>query len=158
MAAAVAVNAAGSAVDPATGRLWADRHGVLGLPTEAERTALNTVWAAASAPPLNTTIGVVLTDLTLTKAQAAKVAGVAHDGLARAIRPAHTMLDGDTVFCLSSARIPPPSDPFTALVGYNALLAAAADVFTDACLVALLAAESRGEWPSYRETAPSGRR
>ncbi len=158
IAAAVAVNAAGSAVDPATGRLWADRLGVLGVPTEDERTTLNEVWAAAAAPPLNTTIGVVLTDLTLTKAQAGKVAATAHDGLARAIRPVHTMLDGDTIFCLSSGRIPPSSDPMVALFAYNALLAAAADVFTDACLEALLAAESRGDWRAYADATPSVRR
>lgn len=51
---------------------------------------------------LNTTIGVVATDLTLTKAQCQKLAGVAHDGLARAIDPAHTMLDGDTFFALAT--------------------------------------------------------
>lgn len=158
VAAAVAVNAAGSAVDPATGRLWADRLGSLAAPTDAEQRRLREIQAAAAAPPLNTTIGVVLTDVRLTKAQAGKVASIAHDGLARAVRPVHTMLDGDTIFCLSSGQIPPPANPLTALVAFNALLAAAADVFMDACLVALVAAEGRGEWPSYRETAPSGRR
>ena len=58
------------------------------------------------APSLNTTIGVVLTDATLTKAQARKVAAVAHDGLARAVAPVHSMVDGDTIFCLASGRRP----------------------------------------------------
>ncbi len=158
VAAAVAVNAAGSAVDPATGRLWADRLAALSAPTDAERHTLNAAYAQAAAPPLNTTLGVVLTDLTLTKAQAGKVASVAHDGLARAIRPVHSMLDGDTIFCLSSARIGAPPDPLAALPAFNELLTAAADVFADACFVALLAATGRGDWPSYVDLAPSLRR
>ncbi len=52
----------------------------------------------------STTIAVVATDLALTKAEAGKLAQMAHDGLARAIRPAHTPFDGDTVFSLSMAR------------------------------------------------------
>jgi L-aminopeptidase/D-esterase-like protein len=50
----------------------------------------------------NTTIGVVITDAQLTAAQANRVATVAHDGVARAVRPAHTMYDGDTIFCLAT--------------------------------------------------------
>lgn len=53
----------------------------------------------------NTTIGVIATNVKLTKAQATKVAGMAHDGLARCIRPIHTTLDGDTLFCLSTEEI-----------------------------------------------------
>lgn len=158
VAAAVAVNAAGSAVDPATGRLWADRLAALGAPTDAERHALNGAYAAAVAPPLNTTLGVILTDQTVTKAQAGKIASVAHDGLARAIRPVHSMLDGDTIFCLSSARIEAAPDPRAALPAFNQLLTAAADVFVDACFVALLAARGRGAWLAYTDLAPSLRR
>ena len=158
VAAAVAVNAVGSAVDPATGRLWSDRLGALAEPTPAERAALNAAQAASAAPPLNTTIGVVLTDVTLTKAQAGKVAAVAHDGLARAIRPVHTMLDGDTIFALSSGQVAPATDPLTALLGFNELLSAAADVFADACFVALLTAKGRDPWPGYLDAAPSLRR
>jgi L-aminopeptidase/D-esterase-like protein len=50
----------------------------------------------------NTVIGVVATNAQLDKAQATKVAQMAHDGLARVIRPAHTMLDGDTIFALAT--------------------------------------------------------
>jgi L-aminopeptidase/D-esterase-like protein len=53
-------------------------------------------------PGGNTTIGVVVTDAKLTREQANRVATVAHDGLARAVRPAHTMYDGDTMFCLAT--------------------------------------------------------
>ncbi|MGI3780381.1 MAG: P1 family peptidase, partial [Janthinobacterium lividum] len=109
VAALVVVNAAGSAVDPRTGRLWADRSGTWATPTAVEREALADARLRA-APSLNTTIGVVLTDTTLTKAQARKVAAVAHDGLARAIAPVHSMSDGDTIFCLASGRRPLAED------------------------------------------------
>ncbi len=55
----------------------------------------------------NTTIGVVVTDAELTKEQANRVAAVAHDGIARAVRPAHTRYDGDTIFCLATGAIAP---------------------------------------------------
>lgn len=151
---AVVVNATGSAVDPQTGRLWADRSHRLPAPSAGERAAL--ARAASAAPPsLATTIGVVMTDATLTKAQAAKLAAVAHDGMARAINPLHSMLDGDTVFGLASGRRPASSDPRMALGGFNALLALAADVFTDACLDAMLSARGRGPWPAYVDLVPS---
>ncbi len=152
VAALAVVNAAGSAVDPATGRLWADRSGRLSTPTAAERQALARARLDA-APSLNTTIGVVLTDATLTKAQANKVAAVAHDGLARAIAPVHSMLDGDTIFCLASGRR--PSGGPGPLPAFDAVLEAAADAFTAACLDALLTAEAHGPWPSYVELTPS---
>jgi L-aminopeptidase/D-esterase-like protein len=73
-------------------------------------------WAAPLAPgagalgagPVagaNTTIGVVVTDAELTKEQANRVAAVAHDGIARAVRPAHTRYDGDTIFCLATGAV-----------------------------------------------------
>lgn len=170
VAAVVAVNAAGSAVDPLTGRLWADRRHRLPDPTPTERADLVAVTGSdgiASGPrsggpaALNTTIGVVLADAALTKAQATKVAAVAHDGLARAVRPAHSLLDGDTVFCLARGdrHLSPgsdhPADPRAAVAALNELLAASADIFTDACLDALVAARRRAEWPAYLDLVPS---
>lgn len=158
VAALVVLNAAGSAVDPVTGRLWADRSSRLSTPTRAEREALADARLDA-APSLSTTIGVVLTDATLTKAQARKVAAVAHDGLARAVAPVHSMVDGDTIFCLASGRRPLSADVEAGWAGsvpaFDALLEAAADAFTAACLDALLQAEGRGPWRSYAELAPS---
>src|SRR5215207_2145686 len=93
------VNAVGSAVD-SQGRLSAERYGLPGefptlrTPTEPppeER---------ASVPGMNTVIAVVATDAPLDKAAAKRMAMVAHDGLARAIDPVHTLLDGDTIFAL----------------------------------------------------------
>jgi L-aminopeptidase/D-esterase-like protein len=154
VAAGVVVNAVGSAVDATTGRLWADHMQSLATPTQTDREALADAYAETPAP-LATTIGVVLTDAILSKAQASKLAAVAHDGMARAIRPIHSMVDGDTVFCLASDRRPVAEDPMRALFAFNTLLAAAADVFTDACLDAMLAATSRGSWKSYSDLAPS---
>jgi L-aminopeptidase/D-esterase-like protein len=156
IAAAVVVNAVGSAVDPATGRLWADRARLLATPSDPEREALATAYAYAQ-PSLATTIGAVLTDATLSKAQASKIAAVAHDGLARAIRPVHSMFDGDTVFCLASSRRPLAEDQIRSLFAFNTLLAAAAEVFADACLDAMLTATQRGSWKSYTDLAPSVR-
>jgi L-aminopeptidase/D-esterase-like protein len=154
IAAAVVVNAAGSAVDPTTGRLWADQGRLLATPTDLERETLATAYAEAQAS-FATTIGVVLTNAIVSKAQASKLAAVAHDGMARAIRPIHSMLDGDTVFCLASSRRPVAEDPIHWLFAFNTLLAAAADTFTDACLDAMLAATGRGYWRSYADLAPT---
>jgi putative pantetheine hydrolase len=152
--AAVVVNATGSPVDPVTGRLRADRGQQLVNPSPAERDALLAAYQHRI-PSLATTIGVLLTDATLTKAQAGRLATIGHDGMARAIAPVHSMMDGDTVFALASGHRPSADNPRQALAALNALLAVAADTFTDACLEALLAAEGRGPWPAYRDLAPS---
>jgi L-aminopeptidase/D-esterase-like protein len=154
VAAAVVVNAAGSAVDPMTGRLWADRMQRLAPPSEPEREGLAAALAEAQRS-FATTIGVVMTDAILAKAHVSKIAAVAHDGMARAIRPVHSMFDGDTVFCLASSHKLIGKDEIRAALGFHELLSAAADVFTDACLDAMLAASGRGSWTSYTELAPS---
>jgi L-aminopeptidase/D-esterase-like protein len=151
--AAVVVNAAGSAVDPTSGRLLADRAGRLPVPTDTERADLAGALAKVG-PPLNTTIGVVLTDAALGKAQATRVAAIAHDGMARAISPLHTMVDGDAVFCLGSGRQELPGE-LGGIPAFNELLVTTAEVFTAACLDAMLTAETRGGWRSYRDLAPS---
>ena len=156
VAVAVVLNAVGSVVDPRTGRLWSDPDEVLPAPTEAERAALIAALAEP-APSLATTIGVVLTDATLTPAQCRKVAAVAHDGMARAIRPVHSMLDGDTVFCLASGHRPAATDPYAAVGELDALLVAAADVFVAACRNAVLSATGRGPWPAYADLVAGAR-
>ena len=100
--AVVAVNAFGDVVDPETGKIIAG-------PRDTERRGfLSTLeimkWLAMSAAPTNTTIGVVATDALLNKEQVNKIAQMAHDGLARAIRPAHTMVDGDAIFALATGK------------------------------------------------------
>jgi L-aminopeptidase/D-esterase-like protein len=106
VAALVAVNAYGDVVDPGTGRVLA------GARTPDGKGLRGTVDAllAGEKPgqPLggqNTTVGVVATNVALTKAEATKVAQMAHDGLARAIRPVHTPWDGDTLFALSTGAL-----------------------------------------------------
>lgn len=89
--------------------------------------------AAGLLPGANTTIGVVVTDATLNKEQANRVAMVAHDGIARAVRPAHTLYDGDTIFCLASG---------TATAAYDAVEAVAAVVVARAIAIGVRAAQS----------------
>jgi len=84
----------------------------------------------------NTTIGVVATNASLTPAQAAKMAMVAQDGLALAIRPVHTMADGDTVFAAASGEVAAEGE-------FNRILAAAAEATRRAIVNAALAAKGR---------------
>ncbi|MFC5176122.1 P1 family peptidase [Nocardioides taihuensis] len=154
----VVVNAVGSAVDPATGELWAARHcrdgdlPALRRPDPADLASYRTIAEAAVAPPPGTAtcLAVVATDATLTKAQCAKVSGLGHDGLARAIDPVHTMLDGDTVFTLATGSAPAPDLP-----AFQALLAEAARCVTRAVARAVLAAHTVAGLPSYRDVLPS---
>jgi L-aminopeptidase/D-esterase-like protein len=106
--------------------------------------------AAGMPEPFHTTIGVVATDATLTKAQCQKLAGVAHDGMARALRPVHTMFDGDTVFGLATCDGDAPDPP-----AFNELLSAGADAFSRAVVHAMLAATGAGGFRAYGEMFPS---
>jgi L-aminopeptidase/D-esterase-like protein len=99
--AVVAVNCLGDVLDPATGRLLAGAHREAPFAFLDSEAAMIGQPAATNRFAGNTTIGAVITTARLTKAQAAKVASMAHDGLARTMRPAHTMVDGDTIFALS---------------------------------------------------------
>jgi L-aminopeptidase/D-esterase-like protein len=99
----IACNALGDVVDPHTGRVIAGARTADGKDFLDSRRAL-----LRGEPPqrlvagTNTTIGVIATDAVLTKAQASRLATVSHDGLARSINPAHTMLDGDALFALGT--------------------------------------------------------
>jgi L-aminopeptidase/D-esterase-like protein len=158
VAALVVANAAGFSVDPETGVLYGELFGGrrVGYPAagvhEAARRRLAEVAAQAPLPPLNTTLAVVATDAVLSKAQAQKVAGTAHDGIARAVRPVHLLTDGDTVFTLATGARPLDAEDPLAL---NEILAAGADVVTRAIVRAVRAAEPvvgpGGAWPSYEE-------
>jgi L-aminopeptidase/D-esterase-like protein len=105
VAALVAVNAVGDIVDPATGRVVAGVRSADGKGLADSRKILRGGQTVNAQPGQNTTIGVVATNARLTKVQATKVAQMAHDGLARAIYPAHTMGDGDTIFALATGAI-----------------------------------------------------
>jgi L-aminopeptidase/D-esterase-like protein len=157
VAALVVANAAGSAVDPLTGALYGELlQGRITYPAaevhEVAQARLSEAAAKSSTPPLNTTLAVVATDAELSKAQAQKLAGTAHDGIARAVRPVHLLNDGDTVFALATGARQLAEDNPLAL---NEILAAGADAVTRAIVRAVRAAESvegpGGVWPAYGE-------
>ncbi|SED54834.1 L-aminopeptidase/D-esterase [Streptomyces sp. 2231.1] len=156
VAALVVANAAGSALDPETGVLYGELYqGRVEYPRERVHEAARRRLAEAAAdnapPPLNTTLAVVATDADLSKAQAQKLAGTAHDGIARAVRPVHLLHDGDTVFALATGTRPLDAHP----LALNEVLAAGADLVTRAIVRAVRAAGSvdgpGGVWPSYGE-------
>lgn len=132
----IACNAVGDVVDPDTGLPLA------GARTEDGR-ALRDIRRALlrGEPPhtllagTNTTIGAIATDAALTKAQAQRLAVAGHDGLARATNPAHTQLDGDTLFALATGRA--PRHP-----GMLVLAAMAAEAVARATVRAVLAART----------------
>ena len=125
VAALMAVNAVGNVIG-ADGKILAGlrAHGWRRLRLRAGRDDANVRRGAEAADAReNTVIGVVATNGKLDKAQAQKVAQMAHDGIARAINPAHTMYDGDAIFALATGDV--PAD--TTLVGaYAAEMVAAA--------------------------------
>ncbi len=144
----VAVNAWGDVIDPHTGQIVAGlRTGKLGpLRAGGSEYFADTLSMMKSRighgvlnfAGTNTVIGVVATNANLTKTQVTKVAQMAHDGLARTIRPAHTMLDGDTFFAIATGRR--KADVFT--VG-----AFAAEVMAEAIIRAVKMVESAGGLP-----------
>jgi len=141
-----AVNAIGDIVDPDTGALLA------GARTEdgsALADAMGHIRTGAllpdASPAENTTIGVVAANADWTQAQATKVAQMAHDGLARSIRPAHLPFDGDTIFALGTGG--PTVDG--KLLGQ--LGALAADVMAQAVVSAILHAENIEGYPAHRD-------
>ncbi|MFF5534059.1 P1 family peptidase [Streptomyces cinerochromogenes] len=156
VAALVVANAAGAVLDPGTGVLYGELfQGRVEYPEEGVHAAalrrLDEAAAGNAPAPLNTTLAVVATDADLSKAQAQKLAGTAHDGIARAVRPVHLLHDGDTVFALATGARPLDPHP----LALNDILAAGADLVTRAIVRAVRAAESAagpgGVWPSYGE-------
>ena len=108
----VAANPVGSVTTPGTGHFWAApfelgrEFGGLGPdPAPQHLDLAQSRKLAALAPGANTTIAVVATDARLTKAQARRMAVAAHDGIARAVVPAHTPMDGDLVFAAATGAV-----------------------------------------------------
>lgn len=134
MAAVVVVNAVGDVVDPANGRVLAGaRTGTTSLDLAGPIDQLLAAGSAGATAGTNTTVGVLITDAKLSKAQATRLAQVAHDGLARTIRPVHTPMDGDTMFALATGTAEPAD--------MNLLSILAAEVTAAAVLNAIQAAE-----------------
>ncbi len=161
------VNALGSPFDPVTGALLGAGFVPPGLArpgmpvaTEAERLAelmRRTAGGPASGgSPVNTTLAVVATNVRLDPARARRTAMAAHDGLARALAPVHTLLDGDTVFVLSTGQLALPEEDVPALVGVQA---AAADAVLLAVLDGVLSARATRtpalNVPGYLDVCPS---
>lgn len=139
----IAVNALGDVVDPDTARPVAGARTDDGRALRDTRRAL--LQGELPRPLLagtNTTIGVVATDAALTKVQANRLASVAHDGLARAINPVHTMSDGDTLFALATGRVALDGPEAASRPGMTVLGTMAAEAVARATLRAVLAAQS----------------
>jgi L-aminopeptidase/D-esterase-like protein len=138
----VAVNAIGDVFDPATGKI------IAGARTKDGKSLVNSMAALLRGEPLPpllagtaTTIGVVATEVVLTKVQASKVAQMAHDGLARTINPVHTAFDGDTIFALATGKSSKPVN--VTLIG-----ALAAEAIAQAVVRAVRAARGIPGLPS----------
>ena len=152
----VAVNAFGDVLDPATGRIAAGARPVKLGPTRmggkgefADTLQVMKSFAGRTILSLavksNTVIAVVATNAKFDKAGTTKMAQMAQDGIARSVRPAHTLLDGDTVFALSTGR----KRADVSIVG-----AYAAEVLAEAILRAVKAAEPAGGLPAARLSGP----
>ncbi len=167
-----AVNSAGSTVNPYTGEFYAsylevgNEFGDLRRPFAMTFDEEGVEVSALPANPQiaqNTTIAVIATNVQLTKAEALKVAEMAHDGMARAIRPSHTMFDGDTVFVIATGELPKDLLMSQAAWG-NApanvmkLGAAAADTLARAIVHAMLNAQTVGDVPCYKDKYPGALR
>lgn len=148
----VIVNCAGSVVRPDNGRLWAAEYAAPGeippqppipdTPLDPEDFSACSPWATLT----NTTIALVATDLPLDKNGCQRLAVMAQDGLARAIRPAHTPFDGDTVFALSTG-VGEAIDAYR----LSRLGSVAADCLARAIMCAIVTAEPLGGYLSWRE-------
>lgn len=139
----VAVNCIGDVIDPATGKI------VAGARTADGKSFLNIIRTyrsgrVAPSPGENTTIGVVATNARFDKTQMTKIAEMAHDGLARAINPAHTPSDGDTMFAMSTGA----SSTAANLTVIGAL---AAEAVSEAILRAVMKARAVAGFQSYSD-------
>jgi L-aminopeptidase/D-esterase-like protein len=140
----VVVNAVGNIIDPRSGAI------IAGAPARDA----GTTQRQGPHPFSNTTIAVVATSATLSKASVNKIAQMAHNGLAQAIQPAHTMFDGDTVFALSlGAETTTPPNPAATAAQVSLIGAAAASTLARAIVKAVLQAEGLHGVPAIADQA-----
>jgi len=144
----IACNAVGDVLDPATGKVLAGARDANGQLLNSRESLLAGLAPKPVLAGTNTTIGVIATDAILTKAQAHRLAQVAHDGLARSINPVHTMSDGDTLFAMGTGQSGKTA-------GMLQLSTMAAEVTALAVVRAIMAAKglSQGSmtWPAARD-------
>ncbi len=144
VAAIVAVNAVGDIIDPDTGKVVAGVRNADGTLADARLLLRAGPPPQAPRPGENTTIGLVATNARLTKAEVHRMALMADDGFARAIFPAHTMGDGDTVFSLATGK-------WTGQVNITQIGALAADVMARAIVRAATEATGLPNIPAVRD-------
>jgi L-aminopeptidase/D-esterase-like protein len=144
VAALVVVNAVGDVINPKTGKILAGARTADG--SGFRDTMAQILGGYQVLPPagVNTTLGVVATNVAFDKAKMTKIAQMAQDGLARAINPVHTLSDGDTVFALSTGSLQRNANH-----GY--IGAIAAEVISQAVLRAVMLAKSIPGLPSYED-------
>jgi L-aminopeptidase/D-esterase-like protein len=153
----VAVNAAGSPLIPGTDVFWAfalEQEGEfggrrLGAGFKGVDLDLPADGKGRLRPAANTTIAVVATDADLTGTELKRIAIMASDGFARALRPTHTPVDGDTVFALTTAARTLTGERARALTRIGSV---AADCIARAIARGVYEAETLGEIKSYRDT------
>jgi len=140
----VAVNAFGDVIDPESGEVIAGARGIKGYADTLKvmKTLVGRKVMGLASGPSNTVIGVVATNVKLDKEGAIRVAQMAHNGLSRTIRPAFTLLDGDTCFVLSSGKVE---------IDLNIVGAYAAQAYQEAILNAVRKAEKAGGVPALRD-------
>lgn len=136
----IVVNALGNVVDPETGRPIA---GARSAETGEIVSATSALLYARM--PINTTIGVVATDAQMTTVEVHRMAAAAHDGLATAIRPVHTLFEGDTIFGLATGEAGPAD------IHPVALHLAVVDVVQRAIVDAVTSARGAGGLPAVRD-------
>ena len=142
----VAVNAVGDVVDPKGGKIIAGARKPDGSGFLDSMAQIREGRGVVLTPGSNTTIGVVATNVALTKAQVTKIAQMGHDGLARCINPVHTGADGDTIFAVSTGTV-------STRVDHTAIGAIAAEAMGQAILRAVMSARGLAGLPSYRDLA-----
>lgn len=143
----VAVNSLGEVVNIATGMPWAAGDELI-AEFDLHPSAPNIPLQSRSAP-LNTTLGVIAVDAALTKTECQRIATMAHDGLARAIRPVHTSFDGDIIFALATGARELGATPMERVATVDALGSSAADMIARAIVRAVLAAHQVNGVPAY---------
>jgi L-aminopeptidase/D-esterase-like protein len=155
VAALAAVNPLGSVVNRQTGELWERGFEVDDEFGDQAYRRIKPPPLPKAAPGHNTTIAVVATDAVLKKQEAQKIAQMAHDGMARVIRPIHTLFDGDTVFCLGTGRkeLPETESAFDGRHANvpNGLGPAAADCLARAIIKAVVSAESLAGMVAFKD-------
>jgi L-aminopeptidase/D-esterase-like protein len=143
-------NPVGSVVLPGTRTFWAwpfELEGEFGGQTPPTAPPADLDYAFARTAGTNTTLAVIAIDAQLTRGQAKRIAVMAHDGFARAIRPVHSPLDGDTVFVLATGG-DALADPINDLARLGML---AADCTARAITRGVFEAQALAGWPAYRD-------